>query len=161
SEEHTSELQSLTNLVCRLLLEKKKNARTNPQTGTPCTATAHGYPSVCTTPDALQQTQCRLQARSSTSPATNSRLRTPPPSALRSRTTSSRRRLPPSRAWRRSIRSRRPPPPTPTARTPPNLPLPHPRDATRSVPPRPLPSFFQSPAPHQRPPLSPHQVLSQ
>src|SRR5438093_8454324 len=29
SEEHTSELQSLTNLVCRLLLEKKK---TNTQT---------------------------------------------------------------------------------------------------------------------------------
>src|SRR5258706_8403550 len=28
SEEHTSELQSLTNLVCRLLLEKKKHART-------------------------------------------------------------------------------------------------------------------------------------
>src|SRR5258706_14970710 len=28
SEEHTSELQSLTNLVCRLLLEKKKR-RTN------------------------------------------------------------------------------------------------------------------------------------
>src|SRR5437016_8630445 len=28
SEEHTSELQSLTNLVCRLLLEKKKK-RTN------------------------------------------------------------------------------------------------------------------------------------
>src|SRR5262249_58422566 len=27
SEEHTSELQSLTNLVCRLLLEKKKNNR--------------------------------------------------------------------------------------------------------------------------------------
>src|SRR5258706_7926444 len=26
SEEHTSELQSLTNLVCRLLLEKKKDA---------------------------------------------------------------------------------------------------------------------------------------
>src|SRR5262249_58992169 len=26
SEEHTSELQSLTNLVCRLLLEKKKTA---------------------------------------------------------------------------------------------------------------------------------------
>src|SRR5437016_8622298 len=25
SEEHTSEIQSLTNLVCRLLLEKKKN----------------------------------------------------------------------------------------------------------------------------------------
>src|SRR5262249_31732873 len=28
SEEHTSELQSLTNLVCRLLLEKKKKTRT-------------------------------------------------------------------------------------------------------------------------------------
>src|SRR5258706_4130738 len=27
SEEHTSELQSLTNLVCRLLLEKKKKMR--------------------------------------------------------------------------------------------------------------------------------------
>src|SRR6476619_8332882 len=27
SEEHTSELQSLTNLVCRLLLEKKKQAK--------------------------------------------------------------------------------------------------------------------------------------
>src|SRR5262249_57843265 len=27
SEEHTSELQSLTNLVCRLLLEKKKTTR--------------------------------------------------------------------------------------------------------------------------------------
>src|SRR5258706_16397418 len=27
SEEHTSELQSLTNLVCRLLLEKKKKQR--------------------------------------------------------------------------------------------------------------------------------------
>src|SRR2546430_8886348 len=30
SEEHTSELQSQSNLVCRLLLEKKKN-RTRPQ----------------------------------------------------------------------------------------------------------------------------------
>src|ERR1019366_10799770 len=28
SEEHTSELQSLTNLVCRLLLEKKKDINT-------------------------------------------------------------------------------------------------------------------------------------
>src|SRR5438270_6330871 len=35
SEEHTSELQSQSNLVCRLLLEKKKkkhNTRTNPHT---------------------------------------------------------------------------------------------------------------------------------
>src|SRR5829696_6016325 len=30
SEEHTSELQSLTNLVCRLLLEKKKARRVRP-----------------------------------------------------------------------------------------------------------------------------------
>src|SRR5437016_10905812 len=29
SEEHTSELQSLTNLVCRLLLEKKKQKENN------------------------------------------------------------------------------------------------------------------------------------
>src|ERR1019366_10785418 len=29
SEEHTSELQSLTNIVCRLLLEKKKKQNTN------------------------------------------------------------------------------------------------------------------------------------
>src|SRR5262249_62018461 len=34
SEEHTSELQSLTNLVCRLLLEKKKQT-TNIETHTP------------------------------------------------------------------------------------------------------------------------------
>src|SRR5437016_6975100 len=31
SEEHTSELQSLTNLVCRLLLEKKKKIKTTPK----------------------------------------------------------------------------------------------------------------------------------
>src|SRR5256885_12290580 len=30
SEEHTSELQSPCNLVCRLLLEKKKTPQTNP-----------------------------------------------------------------------------------------------------------------------------------
>src|SRR5258706_7116161 len=29
SEEHTSELQSLTNLVCRLLLEKNKHTKTD------------------------------------------------------------------------------------------------------------------------------------
>src|SRR5258706_7379819 len=36
SEEHTSELQSLTNLVCRLLLEKKKllKAQVSPQADT-------------------------------------------------------------------------------------------------------------------------------
>src|SRR6476619_8389501 len=32
SEEHTSELQSLTNLVCRLLLEKKKTTKLRRET---------------------------------------------------------------------------------------------------------------------------------
>src|SRR2546430_13547740 len=51
SEEHTSELQSQSNLVCRLLLEKKKNTTRVPNTidnsrlrlsPTPCTVvTAH------------------------------------------------------------------------------------------------------------------------
>src|SRR2546427_9462832 len=31
SEEHTSELQSQSNLVCRLLLEKKNNAQNTPE----------------------------------------------------------------------------------------------------------------------------------
>src|SRR5258706_10948761 len=35
SEEHTSELQSLTNLVCRLLLEKKKKTVKAPSTTRP------------------------------------------------------------------------------------------------------------------------------
>src|SRR2546425_9515914 len=35
SEEHTSELQSLAYLVCRLLLEKKKNRRHEKTTDTP------------------------------------------------------------------------------------------------------------------------------
>src|SRR2546430_12025060 len=34
SEEHTSELQSQSNLVCRLLLEKKKNTRPTPSAHT-------------------------------------------------------------------------------------------------------------------------------
>src|SRR5262249_61563340 len=37
SEEHTSELQSLTNLVCRLLLEKKKKKE-------PCLRQHHHHP---------------------------------------------------------------------------------------------------------------------
>src|SRR2546430_9581843 len=37
SEEHTSELQSQSNLVCRLLLEKKKKPRALPQSLTPAT----------------------------------------------------------------------------------------------------------------------------
>src|SRR5437899_4055079 len=39
SEEHTSELQSLRHLVCRLLLEKKKRWRAIGTTGTAASAT--------------------------------------------------------------------------------------------------------------------------
>src|SRR5256885_3655441 len=55
SEEHTSELQSPCNLVCRLLLEKKKNKHTAanrecagaaraPRTGAPCPSASRGVP---------------------------------------------------------------------------------------------------------------------
>src|SRR2546427_1666826 len=46
SEEHTSELQSQSNLVCRLLLEKKKNKKQKHNTGTRAsTVLAHLYAS--------------------------------------------------------------------------------------------------------------------
>src|SRR5258706_5220150 len=41
SEEHTSELQSLTNLVCRLLLEKKKKHRNSGQPLRPSAVHTH------------------------------------------------------------------------------------------------------------------------
>src|SRR5438046_7512881 len=41
SEEHTSELQSLTNLVCRLLLEKKKQHKKLNRTTTRTNYTKH------------------------------------------------------------------------------------------------------------------------
>src|SRR2546425_7598392 len=41
SEEHTSELQSLAYLVCRLLLEKKKNTYTKNLPASPCTSAQH------------------------------------------------------------------------------------------------------------------------
>src|SRR5438093_4336218 len=41
SEEHTSELQSLTNLVCRLLLEKKKKSKRH--TAYTTRLRVHGY----------------------------------------------------------------------------------------------------------------------
>src|SRR2546430_6930159 len=41
SEEHTSELQSQSNLVCRLLLEKKKNKLTTHSTNPPSPRTSH------------------------------------------------------------------------------------------------------------------------
>src|SRR2546430_10371941 len=51
SEEHTSELQSQSNLVCRLLLEKKKMTHT-------CSACACRYPRQCVT--SAYQSHCRL-----------------------------------------------------------------------------------------------------
>src|SRR5437016_9688620 len=45
SEEHTSELQSLTNLVCRLLLEKKKNPTLHLPPPTPHPLTHHALES--------------------------------------------------------------------------------------------------------------------
>src|SRR2546425_6199283 len=48
SEEHTSELQSLAYLVCRLLLEKKKKTKANRMDRLP--------------PDSTRQPQCRLTA---------------------------------------------------------------------------------------------------
>src|SRR5438093_1940716 len=47
SEEHTSELQSLTNLVCRLLLEKKKTVsprRASASSGDLAAETRHCHP---------------------------------------------------------------------------------------------------------------------
>src|SRR2546428_8680874 len=44
SEEHTSELQSRSDLVCRLLLEKKKRPHSRQQTGDcPVTTPAHAH----------------------------------------------------------------------------------------------------------------------
>src|SRR4029079_18639229 len=44
SEEHTSELQSLAYLVCRLLLEKKKHIKDSHETRTTVIATPHRQP---------------------------------------------------------------------------------------------------------------------
>src|SRR5688572_30960849 len=44
SEEHTSELQSQSNLVCRLLLEKKKNDNIHTQPATHRVQCAHPAP---------------------------------------------------------------------------------------------------------------------
>src|SRR2546430_12592391 len=43
SEEHTSELQSQSNLVCRLLLEKKKKSTASPSLFLLCNIVIHDY----------------------------------------------------------------------------------------------------------------------
>src|SRR2546427_9070219 len=47
SEEHTSELQSQSNLVCRLLLEKKKKSNIGAHCPTPMTRTQTPSASTC------------------------------------------------------------------------------------------------------------------
>src|SRR5687767_15629358 len=50
SEEHTSELQSLAYLVCRLLLEKKKNAAGTSRSGAICSRCATALILLCSCP---------------------------------------------------------------------------------------------------------------
>src|SRR3989440_599122 len=82
SEEHTSELQSRSDLVCRLLLEKKKTARCSPR------RRRHSSPSTATTPSPAFRSpsvnSCRPRR---TRPASSCALLLllacpPPPSAL-------------------------------------------------------------------------------
>src|SRR5437899_8908811 len=47
SEEHTSELQSLRHLVCRLLLEKKKLIASAPLSSSCAERSANGAPGLC------------------------------------------------------------------------------------------------------------------
>src|SRR2546430_3032138 len=59
SEEHTSELQSQSNLVCRLLLEKKIRARVR----TPCTETGMSSSHICSSCDrGASDDQCRSRS---------------------------------------------------------------------------------------------------
>src|SRR2546430_6324114 len=74
SEEHTSELQSQSNLVCRLLLEKKKNIRTALETfcppytvicgSHPCTHPVRRLASASYTPSITPLTADPVPARS-------------------------------------------------------------------------------------------------
>src|SRR5256885_12748214 len=54
SEEHTSELQSPCNLVCRLLLEKKKKLTDEMSVDVPASPLRHLRPIVSDTPDGLR-----------------------------------------------------------------------------------------------------------
>src|SRR5690242_21116818 len=64
SEEHTSELQSHVNLVCRLLLEKKKSTRQRPSAGPPTSLPSTLFHWCCVPAPAPSQTPTvRLPAR--------------------------------------------------------------------------------------------------
>src|SRR2546430_4295600 len=58
SEEHTSELQSQSNLVCRLLLEKKKNRSTKRKTPNCALHAPVAYSSGCRRISDLHRHQC-------------------------------------------------------------------------------------------------------
>src|SRR2546426_7365154 len=60
SEEHTSELQSPCNLVCRLLLEKKKKKHRLDATAhaTPARSRATAYSATCQSPTRVRSTRC-------------------------------------------------------------------------------------------------------
>src|SRR5256884_6149642 len=62
SEEHTSELQSRLHLVCRLLLEKKKNAGPNRTRLSAPTTTRHTSPAASRRPDRTSVTTPLLHA---------------------------------------------------------------------------------------------------
>src|SRR2546421_6663863 len=79
SEEHTSELQSRSDLVCRLLLEKKK--RTDSDAGTPAYPQVHPNSSRSTRNGQLRQQNANNTPETS-APATGTRS---PPLALLSR----------------------------------------------------------------------------
>src|SRR6202023_2832299 len=71
SEEHTSELQSLTNLVCRLLLEKKKKPRINRRRIATCRG-ARARACTVESCDRCWQPSLRVGARVHVSPAFSS-----------------------------------------------------------------------------------------
>src|ERR1039457_4302347 len=63
SEEHTSELQSPCNLVCRLLLQKKNNQEQRPPPRAPARATGPAAPLARRARDENQRAQSHLQRR--------------------------------------------------------------------------------------------------
>src|SRR5256885_2552517 len=66
SEEHTSELQSPCNLVCRLLLEKKKNTRLTQRTDALGAALQGHEPHLAAPPEAATFTPSTLVRRPTT-----------------------------------------------------------------------------------------------
>src|SRR2546427_7447579 len=83
SEEHTSELQSQSNLVCRLLLEKKKNPPSSASgTGAPAPPSARPCALPGTHDRAAPPTSHRSRGRRRLPPRPPTSCRTPPPRRL-------------------------------------------------------------------------------